>query len=59
MSSEGTIASHFSDLDDKRRGQGKRHQFLDVITIAICAIIAGAEGWTDMELFGQTKEEWF
>jgi predicted transposase YbfD/YdcC len=59
MSSEGTIATHFSDLDDKRRGQGKRHHLLDVITIAICAIIAGAEGWTDMELFGQTKEEWF
>lgn len=59
MSSEGTIATHFSDLEDKRRDQGKRHQLLDVITIAICAIIAGAEGWTDMELFGQTKEGWF
>ncbi|MEZ4644287.1 MAG: transposase family protein [Chloroflexota bacterium] len=39
--------------------QGKRHLLLDVITIAICGIIAGGEGWTDMELFGQTKETWF
>ena len=59
MSSEGTIATHFGDLADDRRDQGKRHQFLDVITIAICAIVAGAEGWTDMELFGQAKEAWF
>lgn len=59
MTSEGTIATHFSNIGDERRGQGKRHQLLDVISIAICAIIAGAEGWTDMELFGQTKEAWF
>ena len=59
MSSEGTIAAHFGDLADDRRDQGKRHQLLDVITIAICAIVAGAEGWTDMELFDQAKEAWF
>ena len=59
MLSEGTIATHFGELDDGREDQGKRHSLLDVITIAICAIIAGGEGWTDMELFGQTKEAWF
>jgi predicted transposase YbfD/YdcC len=58
MSSKGTIASHFSGLVDDRREQGKRHQLLDVLTIAICAIVSGAEGWTDMELFGQAKKEW-
>lgn len=59
MSSAGIIATHFEDLVDERNDQGKRHSLLDVITIAICAIIAGGEGWTDMELFGQTKEAWF
>lgn len=59
MLSEGTIAVHFGDLVDERDDQGKRHSLLDVITIAICALIAGGEGWTDMELFGQTKEAWF
>jgi len=59
LSSDGTIATHFGDLVDERNNQGKRHLLLDVITIAICTIIAGGEGWTDMELFGQTKEAWF
>ena len=59
MSSDGTIATHFGDLTDGRDKQGQRHTLGDVITIAICAIIAGGEGWTDMELYGRTKETWF
>jgi predicted transposase YbfD/YdcC len=31
---------------------------LDIIVIAICAVICGADTWTDVELFGKAKEEW-
>jgi len=31
---------------------------IDIITIAICAVICGAEGWTDIETYGVTKYEW-
>lgn len=29
-----------------------------MLTIALCAVIAGAEGWTDTETFGKSKESW-
>ena len=38
---------------------GKRHTLLDIITIALCGIICGADSWVDIELFGKCKEDWF
>ena len=32
---------------------------LDIVTIALCATICGADSWVDIELFGNCKEEWF
>ena len=37
----------------------KRHQLLDIITIAICAVICGADSWVHVEMFGKSKEDWF
>lgn len=53
-----TITDHFSGLEDPR-SDNRRHLLLDVIVIAICAAICGADTWTDVELFGLAKEEWF
>ncbi len=53
-----TIIKHFSGLEEPRR-DNKRHLLLDIIVIAICAAICGANGWTDVELFGHAKHEWF
>ena len=55
--SQATIAAHFSVLEDPRR-YNRRHKLLDIVVIAICAAICGADGWEDVELFGETKEEW-
>ena len=41
------------------RVECKRHQLLDIITIAICAVICGADSWVHVEMFGKSKEEWF
>jgi len=54
-----SILEHFSDLPDPRVERTKLHQLTDILTIAICAVICGAEGWTDIELFGKSKESWF
>ena len=35
----------------------KRHQLLDIIAIAICAGICGADSWVCIELFGKSKKE--
>lgn len=49
---------HFSQLEDPRLDRKKRHSLLDIVAITICAVIAGADGWTDVELFGKSKESW-
>ena len=32
---------------------------LDIVAIAICAVICGADSWVYVEMFGKSKEEWF
>jgi len=52
------IEEHFSKVSDPRKDRTKDHKLIDIIAIAICAIICGAEGWTDMEIFGNSKVVW-
>ena len=53
------IVEYFAALDDPRIDRTKRHKLLDIVTIAICGTICGADNWVDIELFGNCKEEWF
>ncbi|MBX7223489.1 MAG: ISAs1 family transposase [Blastocatellia bacterium] len=48
----------FETIPDPRRDQTKLHKLIDILTIAVCAVICGAEGWEDIESFGQAKQEW-
>jgi predicted transposase YbfD/YdcC len=52
------IEEHFSQVTDPRKDRTKEHKLIDIIAIAICAVICGAEGWTDIESFGNSKEVW-
>jgi predicted transposase YbfD/YdcC len=54
----GTITEHFSELEDPRE-DNRRHLLVEIIVIAICAAICGADSWTDVELFGEAKYQWF
>lgn len=54
-----TLIEHFSTIDDPRIERTKRHKLIDILVIAICATICGAEGWEEFELFGQAKLDWF
>ena len=53
------LMDYFEDLEDPRIDRSKRHSLLDIITIAICAVICGAGSWVYVEMFGKSKEEWF
>jgi predicted transposase YbfD/YdcC len=53
-----TIIEYFAGVDDPRE-DNRRHLLLDIIVMAICAVICGADTWTDVELFGKSKEKWF
>ena len=54
-----TITDHFSSLKDPRIERSKLHQLIDIITIAVCAVICGADGWEQIELYGKAKHKWF
>lgn len=54
-----TIAEHFSPLKDPRTGRMVDHYLIEILTIAICAVICGADDWVAIEQFGQAKEKWF
>lgn len=60
MEEQGTesIAKHFQGLQDPRTGNAKQHIFLEILIIAICATICGADGWSDVELYGKNKKGW-
>ncbi len=53
-----TISDYFVDLEDPRIERTKRHKLIDLITIAICAVICGADSWVAIETYGKAKEEW-
>ena len=53
------IVEYFAALEDPRIDRTKRHKLLDIVTIAICGTICGADNSVDIELFGNCKEEWF
>ena len=53
------LLDYFKDLEDPRIERCKRHSLLDIITIAICAVICGADTWVHVAMFGRSKEEWF
>lgn len=53
-----TFADCFADLPDPRNVDQCDHRLLDILFIAVCATICGADGFTDMEEFGIAKQTW-
>jgi predicted transposase YbfD/YdcC len=53
-----SILRCFSSLKDPRLNRRKRHQLLDVIAIALCAVIAGANTWPQIARFGRKRLDW-
>ncbi len=45
----GIIEKHFSGLTDPQVVERSEHRLLDIVVIAICGVICGAEGWIDIE----------
>lgn len=52
------IEEHFGKVPDPRVDRTKDHKLIDIIAIAICAVICGAENWVDIELYGKSKMPW-
>jgi len=54
-----SISDHFADLEDPRIDRTKLHKLFDIIIVAICAVICGADSWVEIEEFGNAKIDWF
>jgi len=52
------LLDHFADLPDPRMERTKRHPLTDIIFIAVCAILCGANDFVGMEEFGKSKKAW-
>jgi hypothetical protein len=53
-----SLVRHFSVVEDPRC-QGKiEHRLIDILVIAVCAVIACAESWDDIALYGRSKLAW-
>ena len=53
-----TMTEHFGRVEDPRIDRTKLHKLVDIIVIAICAAICGADGWVGVETFGNSKADW-
>lgn len=54
-----SIEKYFGELPDPRLDSRTHHFLMDILTIALCAVLSGAEGFNDIEMYGLSKEEWF
>ena len=52
------LRDHFATVEDPRIDRTKEHVLIDIIIIAICAVICGADDWVAIERFGRAKEGW-
>ena len=48
----------FEEVKDPRVERTKLHHLSDILAIALCAVICGADSWTEVELFGKAKFGW-
>lgn len=52
------LIEKFSDLPDGRVEGRTDHDLLDIVVLALCAVMSGAEGWDDIEDWGCEREAW-
>src|SRR3989304_4776331 len=52
------VRHHFATVADPRIDRTKAHDLLDMIVIALCAIVCGADSWVEVEDFGNAKLDW-
>jgi predicted transposase YbfD/YdcC len=53
-----SLLDAFADVTDPRHPDMISHRLLDIIAIALCAVMAGADTWVDVETFGHAKASW-
>jgi predicted transposase YbfD/YdcC len=53
-----SLQTHFAEIEDPRVERTRRHELLDIIVIAVCAVICSADDWVDVAAWGNAKLAW-
>jgi predicted transposase YbfD/YdcC len=53
-----SLPQYFARLQDPRRRHRRLHHLQDILVIALCAVIAGAQDWQEIETFGRKRRDW-
>ncbi len=53
-----SLFEHFSIIQGPRQSWKVEHNLFDILLLTVCAVIAGAEGWEDIEEFGKERLDW-
>ena len=53
------FSEYFADLTDSRQAGKVKHNFLEIVVMTICAVIAGCEAWEDIGDYIRVKQDWF
>ncbi|HDN9513862.1 TPA: ISAs1 family transposase, partial [Aeromonas salmonicida] len=59
MSIDAVFTQFFADIHDQRQNEKIHYAFYDVLFLTVCAVIGGAEGWEEIEDFGEIHLPWF
>ena len=54
-----SLLEHLRKIPDPRVKRTRRHELMDILVIALCAVIGGADDWVEIEQFGKAKKDWF
>jgi len=52
------ISEHFAHIKDPRINRTREHPLINIIVIAICGVLCGADSWVEIEQFGEAKQAW-
>ena len=56
---ELTLVTHFSIIPDYRENHNKEHILVEILVMAVCCTICGANGFTEIAVIAEAKKEWF
>ena len=55
---ELSLLHHFAGLTAPRLKRTRRHELTDILVIALCAVLGGADSWNEIQAFGEAKKAW-
>ncbi len=52
------LRDNFATIVDPRVSRTRLHRLSDILTIAVLSVLAGGQGWEEMEVYGLSKQQW-